>query len=948
MNPIIYGPNETSFTTNGYGRISQATKLTVEEELNGIFEAELEVPLLDPYYKELQKQRILYVMTDHGKQPFEIYKFSKPLNGIVTVYLQHLSYRLNKMTATPFTGTSCADTLNQLVAMADDGATWSSWTDKDITKNWTLKNPRAIRNCLGGEQGSVLQLFGGEYEWDHRTVKLHTHRGANNGVVIRYGKNLTELVDEDDDATVYTSVLPFWFKAGEEGAADQYVVGSKVSTGLDQIDSAYDMCVPLDLSSEFSGQAEQTVTDPETGTSSTTMVDAPPTPAELTARAETYMVANTPWLSKKQLTVSFVPLWETAEYKDSAPVEEVHLGDTVKVLYTALGVSQEMKVIRIVYDALKERVEEIELGDKRATLGSLINDSVSSAQAETNAAIAAIDGKIVAVEGQFGRVTALEAYVGDLQAHNIDADYITANRADIVTLTADNATIRDLIAAQATISEATIGRVSANEANIQSLQAGKADIGDLSAAVADITLLDTDVANIKTLLSGNAGVGDLQAINLNAANTQLSVALIKSLLANNVTVNDLKAGTIDTSRFTIGEDNVIIDGQTIQVLDDNNVVRVQIGLDANDDFTFTLFDDTGNGILIDADGIHEGAVPDGLIVDQMVANNANIAGSKLDIDSVITEINETGTETISSTRVWFDEEDRSLNALFGDLQTQADGLTSTVSSQTTQLTAMQGKLSALITDDELQQLNTRAGLAVSQGPLVVGGDTLIIGSSAVQRMEDHYNQTVIDINGLRASLGAFETETEGNLETIHSQVAEYRAEIDEFSTYIGDTYVTIEHMDDTLEDYVTTTAMSSAIEQSAQSITSTVTEMASEAVSDAIDEELANTIGIFGASRTVNANGTLTYTAQVIKGSEDVARSYPSYCYEWSKMDHDSQEETFLGYGYSITVDPADYAFGGSVVGEFTTYETSGLAVVAGSLTVSQGALQVNISEEKG
>lgn len=932
LNPIIYGAGESSFTSNGLGRLSEAILCQVTEELNGIYEAEVQVPLLDPYFSEIQQQRIIYCMTDNGKQPFEIYKISRPLDGVVTINLQHLSYRLAKMTALPLTATSCEDAMEKLIAYANDGATWSVWTDKDISKSWTLKNPRSIRNCLGGEQGSVLQLFGGEYEWDHRTVKLHTHRGADNNVWIRYGKNLTELLDEDDETTVYTSVLPFVIiQSTTEGGEETVIVGDKIATGMEYSDPAYEMVVPLDLSNEF--QVEPSVEDGEE--------PELPTKEEINARAETYMVANTPWISKKSLTVSFAPLWETEEYKDVAPLEAVHLGDTVHVLYSALGVSQAMKVIRIVYDSLRERVVEVELGDKRSTLGNLINDT---AQAAAEAAVSVVNGKLVAVEAQFGRVSAMEAYIGDLVANNIDANYIKANRADIVTLTADTAEIRQLVAAQATISEAIIGRVSANEANISSLQSGKADIGDLQAAVADITSLDSDVANIKTIMAGNVGTGTLQTITLNSANTQLDTALIRTLIANNITVNDLKAADLDVDRIGISGEAITISGRTIQIRDDNDVVRVQIGLDANDEFTFTLFDATGQGVLIDAEGIHEDAVPDGLIVDDMVANNANIAGSKLDIDSVVTAINGS-TENISSTKIWFDNENRSLNALFADMQTDVGDLTTTVASQTTAIEAAQGKLSALITDDELTRLNTRAGLVVSQGLLTVSQGNIITGSTAVQRMENNYLQTEIEIDGIRTSMGSMETEINGNIETVRSQVAEYKQTLDEFSTYIGETYVTTEHaeemLDDRLVDYVTTTDMSSAIEQSASSITSTVTSLVETTVQDAVDAETAKNIGVFSATRVVQSDTTITYTAQVIRGNEDVTQTYPAYCFDWYTIDGNNNDEVFLVSGYSCSVAPSMFEWGGTVVGVFTVYEDKALVTSSGQLAFSQGTLNI-------
>ena len=931
LNPIIYGAGESSFTSNGLGRLSEAILCQVTEELNGIYEAEVQVPLLDPYFNEIQQQRIIYCMTDNGKQPFEIYKISRPLDGVVTVNLQHLSYRLNKMTALPLTATSCEDAMEKLIAYADDGATWSMWTDKDITKNWALKNPRSIRNCFGGEQGSVLQSFGGEYEWDHRTVKLHTHRGADNNVWIRYGKNLTDLLDEDDETTVYTSVIPFVIIQSTDGEDDTLILGDKIDTGMEYSDPAYEMVVPLDLSNEF--QVEPSVEDGEE--------PELPTKEEINARAETYMVANTPWISKKSLTVSFAPLWETEEYKDVAPLEAVHLGDTVHVLYSALGVSQAMKVIRIVYDSLRERVVEVELGDKRSTLGNLISDT---AQAAAEAAVSVVNGKLVAVEAQFGRVSAMEAYIGDLVANNIDADYIKANRADIVTLTADTAEIRQLVAAQATISEAIIGRVSANEASISSLQSGKADIGDLQAAVADITLLDSDVANIKTIMAGNVGTGTLQTITLNSANTQLDVALIRQLLADNITVNDLKAADIDVDRIGINGEAVTISGRTIQVKDDQGTVRIQIGLDANDDFTFTLFDETGQGVLIDADGIHADAVPDGLIVDDMVASNANIAGSKLDIDSVVTEINGSNS-TISSTKVWFDQQNRSLDALFADMQTDVDGLTTTVATQTTALEATQGKLSALITDDELERLNTRAGLVVSQGWLTTSQGNLIVGSSAVQRMENNYMQTTLEIDGLRTSMGSMKTEIDGNIETVESKVAEYKATLDEFSTYVGETYVTTAHaeemMDDRLVDYVTTTDMSSAIEQTTQSITSTVTSLVETKVQDAVDAETAKTIGVFNATRVVQSDETVTYFAQVIRGDEDVTQTYPEYCFDWYTIDGNSNDEVYYDTGYATSVAPSSFDWGGTVVGYFTVYEDKALVTSSGQLAFSQGTLNI-------
>ena len=106
---------------------------------------------------------------------------------------------------------------------------------------------------------------------------------------------------------------------------------------------------------------------------------------------------------------------------------------------------------------------------------------------------------------------------------------------------------------------------------------------------------------------------------------------------------------------------------------------MQAGRDANGDFTFSLFDKTGKGILIDATGVKPDAIADGLIVNKMVADNAGIAGSKLDIPSVVSAINDSS-QTIKSSRIWFDEQNQSLNQTYSQLNQNVTEIRSTASS----------------------------------------------------------------------------------------------------------------------------------------------------------------------------------------------------------------------------------------------------------------------------
>lgn len=272
------------------------------------------------------------------------------------------------------------------------------------------------------------------------------------------------------------------------------------------------------------------------------------------------------------------------------------------------------------------------------------------------------------------------AQVDTLEANSafikyLNAQYLVANQADFQELTAkvatiDEAVIGKLDADYANLTFATITDLKALNATVTNLDAQFGDFVELTtnnftAINGNIDNLNADFANIKSLLAGNAGVGDLQTIHLTSENAVIETALIKDLISQNITVNDLLAGKISTDKFEVGSDDgaILITGATQQWRDKNGTIRMQAGQDANGDFTFTLFDETGKGVLIDSTGIHEGAISDGLIVNDMVAGDANISASKLDIESLFTEINDSG-EYIYSNRIWLDEKNQTLTVAF--------------------------------------------------------------------------------------------------------------------------------------------------------------------------------------------------------------------------------------------------------------------------------------------
>lgn len=250
----------------------------------------------------------------------------------------------------------------------------------------------------------------------------------------------------------------------------------------------------------------------------------------------------------------------------------------------------------------------------------------------------------------------------------------------------DRALVNKLDVDTANITYATIKNLDVMKENVQEINGELGTFKSLTAtnfeAVnAKIGVLDNDYGSIKVLLSGSAGVGDLQNIHLTSQNAVIDSALIRTAVMQSVSIADLLAGTISTNKFLIASDDggIRIQGATQQWSDTDGTVRMQAGRDANGNFTFSLFDKTGKGILIDATGVKPDAMADGLIVNKMVADNAAIAGSKLDIPSVVSAINDSS-QTIKSSRIWFDDQNQSLNQIYSRVDANVTEIRSAASS----------------------------------------------------------------------------------------------------------------------------------------------------------------------------------------------------------------------------------------------------------------------------
>ena len=283
------------------------------------------------------------------------------------------------------------------------------------------------------------------------------------------------------------------------------------------------------------------------------------------------------------------------------------------------------------------------------------------------------------------------------QAERITADIISAKqalleKADIAELNAQIANLENIYAAKADITElsaqiATIDNLTAKKADVEQLYAKKADIDELVADTATLKSLKSNVANIDVLLSGKAGTGELTSIKLTAENAEIATALIKDLTAAN-----FRSKTIETDDFTIKSSSgkLQIVGNTIQIKDVNNTVRVQIGEDGKSDYGIYVTDAGGKIMFTSYDGLHEDGIKSGIIKNDMVADDAHISGSKLDISSVIDGINADNSTYLNTSKVVIDGTSQTINAKFTEL-------TASIGSIGTRTSALESDLSGFRT-----------------------------------------------------------------------------------------------------------------------------------------------------------------------------------------------------------------------------------------------------------
>lgn len=347
MKPILFPSTATEFNTQGLGVLTDAISCTVNEERNGAFELTMQYPDTGVHFDEITDRCIIYAIPSpyRAPQPFRIYRITRPMDGIIMVYAQHITYDLSGVPLNPFTAVNAPDALSKLSLNAAVDSPFTFWTDKATVASFAVSTPSSTRSVLGGSSGSILDVYGGEYEWDGFTVRLYGHRGYDNGVVISYGKNLTDIEQDRNISNVATGIYPYWTNA--EGAlvtCDPKIVNAPGTYDFTRV-------VPVDFSNDFEAQ---------------------PTSAQLQARAEKYVEDNKIGIPKTSITASFVQLEQFPEYEDLALLEKCDLCDTVTIRYPRLGVEAKAEIVKIETDVLLERYNSVEIGDVRTNIADTI------------------------------------------------------------------------------------------------------------------------------------------------------------------------------------------------------------------------------------------------------------------------------------------------------------------------------------------------------------------------------------------------------------------------------------------------------------------------------------------------------------------------------------------------------------------------------------------------
>ena len=352
MIPILYDSNETSFTSNGLGRLRDCISATVVEERNGVYELDFDYPVDGANFDKIQCGRVVAVRHDDSNdiQPFDIVSYSKPIDGIVSFHCVHISYRQRGLVAHGNNINTLADAFTLLKNNATPTNPFTY--EADFTSTGFMASadgtPRSVRSMLGGVEGSILDTYGGEYEFDKFRVILHRRRGQDRDFSIRYGVNLLDYKEDTDYSDTYNSAIPYW--TGSDGVKDIIVIGNK-ATSTAPTYNGREICASLDLTDKF---------------------ETKPTKTQLQNMALSILNSKQTTLPQQTINVDFVRLQDLGEYENLQALLQCNLCDTIEVIFPKFNMRGRFKIVKTVYNVLRGKYESLELGALSTTLAEAL------------------------------------------------------------------------------------------------------------------------------------------------------------------------------------------------------------------------------------------------------------------------------------------------------------------------------------------------------------------------------------------------------------------------------------------------------------------------------------------------------------------------------------------------------------------------------------------------
>ena len=346
MTPILFPADAASFETQGLGALTEAISCEITEAINGEYELAMTYPASGRRYADIKNRCIVYAKPDpyRAGQPFRIYRITKPMNGVVAVYARHISYDLSGVPVLPFEASNAPAAMQGLGEHAAIQSPFTFSSTVEGSGSFTVAVPVSTRAAIGDGDGSILSVFGGELEWDGFTVRLLARRGQDTGVRIAYGKNLTGIEQDENIQNMLTGIIGYWADSESGTVVTSPVVKAPGTYDFDRIGT-------VDFSSDF---------------------DEKPTADSLAQKASEYIEANGIGVPEVSISVSWVQLEQYAGGEGLSLLERVTLGDTVTVEFPALGVDATARVVKTVYDALRDRYTSADIGSIQANIADTI------------------------------------------------------------------------------------------------------------------------------------------------------------------------------------------------------------------------------------------------------------------------------------------------------------------------------------------------------------------------------------------------------------------------------------------------------------------------------------------------------------------------------------------------------------------------------------------------